>query len=294
MHRGGSWRCDGQPGVSWSVQDLGEGLHLFRWERGFYVSPFVVTSEGVVAFDPIDEQAATAYRQAIGSVTKAPICAIVYSHDHRDHIVGAAQLSHDADVIGHTLTQARIEKRGDRDIRHCTRLIEAEECVNFGDYQIEFHYLGPNHSDSNLAVILPSGMGRVLQFVDVIEPGTTPYRNLPDTDFRGLLRSLDLAADLEFDQVIGGHTGPDSSVWVDRYRQYFRDLVEATERGFSAAGGQSPRPDEDGVAMTERVRAEACRQVAAALEPTYGRWAGFKEWAPMNADRALSYLITGN
>jgi glyoxylase-like metal-dependent hydrolase (beta-lactamase superfamily II) len=278
----------------WSVQDLGEGLHLFRWDRGFYVSPFVVTSEGVVAFDPIDDEAARTYRHAIESVTGAPVCAIVYSHDHRDHIVGASCVSEDAVVIGHALTQRRIEARGDRDIRPCTRLIEGDECVNFGDYQIEFHYFGPNHSDSNLAAILPSGMGRVLQFVDVVEPGVTPYRNLPDTDFRGLLRSLDLAAGLEFDQVLGGHSGPDSPIWLNRYREYFGDLVAATEASFSATGGQSALAGEDGVAMTERVRVGTCRRVAAALESKYGSWLGFDEWAPMNADRALSYLITGN
>ncbi len=278
----------------WTVQDLGQGLHLFRWERGFYVSPFVVTSEGVVAFDPIDDDAAGAYRQAIESVTAAPVRAIVYSHDHRDHIVGASRISEDAMVIGHALTETRIEGRGDRDIRHCTRLIEGDECVTFGDYQIEFHYFGPNHSDSNLAAILPSGMGRILQLVDVVEPGVTPYRNLPDTDFRGLLHSLDLAAELDFDQVLGGHAGPDSSIWVNRYREYFGDLVAATEAAFSAAGGQSPLAGEDGVAMTERVRAQTCRRVAAALEAKYGSWLGFDEWAPMNADRALSYLITGN
>lgn len=295
MHCGCVRRFGGEAGVSgWAVQDLGAGLHLFRWDNGFYVSPFVVTSEGVVVFDPIDEQAARAYRQAIESVTTAPVCAIVYSHDHRDHIVGASHISDDAPVIGHSLTRARIEQRQDGDIRQCTRLIDADESIDFGNCQIEFHYFGPNHSASNLAAIFPSGMGRVLQFVDVVEPGVTPYRNLPDTDFRGLLHSLDSAAGLEFDQVIGGHSGPDSSIWVDRYREYFRDLVTATDAAFSAAGGQTPLAGEDGVAMTERVRAETCRQVAMKLEPTYGSWLGFREWAPMNADRALSYLITGN
>ena len=280
--------------TGWSVQDLGEGLHLFRWEKGFYLSPFVLTSEGVVVFDPIDQAAAAAYRSAITSVTSAPVCAIVYSHDHRDHIVGASEISNDATVIGHRLTQEKIARRLDPDIRACTRIIEKDEYVDFGAYQIEFHYFGPNHSESNLAAILPSGKGRVLQFVDVVEPGVVPYRNLPDTDFRGLMQSLDAAATLEFDQVIGGHTGPDSPIWVDRYREYFRDLVTATETAFDATGGQSPLSGEDGVAMTERVRADTCRRVAASLEDKYGTWTGFRQWAPMNADRALSYLITGN
>ncbi len=59
-------------------------------------------------------------------------------------------------------------------------------------------------------------------------------------------------------------------------------------------GGQKPLPGEDGVQMTERVRNETCARVAERLRPRYGHWPGFKQWAPMNANRTLSYLITGN
>ena len=59
-------------------------------------------------------------------------------------------------------------------------------------------------------------------------------------------------------------------------------------------GGQKPLPGEDGVQMTERVRNETCAKVMARLRPCYGHWPGFTEWAPMNANRTLSYLITGN
>jgi glyoxylase-like metal-dependent hydrolase (beta-lactamase superfamily II) len=278
----------------WAVEDHGRGLHLFRWRKGFYVSPFLVTSEGVVAFDPIDAGAAVAYRAAIETVTKAPVCAIVYSHDHRDHIVGAAELSKDAQVIAHRLVQPQLEKRLDPDIRPCTKLVDDGDELVFGDHRIEINYFGPNHSDSNLAVVLPSSAGRVLLFVDVVEPGVIPYRNLPDTDLQGLLHSLEAASRVECDLVLGGHTGPDTSEWVGRYRQYFADLLAATEIAFRAQGGQSPLEGEDGVAMTERVRTATCRAAAAELEGRYGHWIGFRQWAPLNADRVLSYLITGN
>ena len=49
-----------------------------------------------------------------------------------------------------------------------------------------------------------------------------------------------------------------------------------------------------GLAMTERVRMGTCIKVREHLRPRYSSWLGFEAWAPLNADRVLSYLLTGN
>ena len=36
---------------SWSVEDLGRGVHVFRWWPGFYVSPFLVGDTGAQRAD---------------------------------------------------------------------------------------------------------------------------------------------------------------------------------------------------------------------------------------------------
>ena len=61
----------------WDVDDLGRDAYVFRWRPGFYSSPFFVTADGVCAVDPIDDNAAAAYRTAIATVTDAPVVAIV-------------------------------------------------------------------------------------------------------------------------------------------------------------------------------------------------------------------------
>ncbi|MDW8258463.1 MAG: MBL fold metallo-hydrolase, partial [Gammaproteobacteria bacterium] len=89
------------------LESLGRGVYLFRWQRGYYVSPFVVGRTGVTAFDPIDDRAARVYRQAIASVTDKPLRRLVYSHDHRDHICGGAVLcgaTADCEVYAHERT----------------------------------------------------------------------------------------------------------------------------------------------------------------------------------------------
>lgn len=282
----------------WRVEDLGRGTFVFRWDTGFYASAFHVTPDGVLAVDPIDDRAAAAYRQAVAAVTAAPVTHVLYSHDHRDHAGGARVLAPDAEVLAHSHAARRIAERGDDDLRPPTRLLGDEEVLRLGGSEVLARHHGPSHSRSLVSLYLPTAAGRLLVAVDVVEPGVAPYRELPDTDLRGLVRALDaMAAEVdrgEVDLVLGGHCGPDEPWWVPAYRDYFHDLLAAAEAEWARTGGQVPLPGEDGVAMTERVRLETCRRIADRLRPTYGTWRGFDAWAPRNADRTLSYLITGN
>ncbi|MCP5327095.1 MAG: MBL fold metallo-hydrolase [Steroidobacteraceae bacterium] len=287
----------GGKGRGWEVESLGRGVFLFRWNRGFYLSTFVVGERGVTAIDPISTVAAGAYREAIASVTDRPLTRIVYSHDHRDHICGGHVLAAGAlecEVCAHEAAQRRIAQRGDDDVLAPTRLIGDGEVLADGAARLEVRYFGPNHSDSNLLFLLPTDRGRMLIWVDGIEPGVAPYRNLPDTDFGGYLHSLEQASKLEFDFVVGGHTGPGGPEWVTDYREYILRLLDATRLAYRAVGEQTPQPGEDGVAMTERVRGEVAAAAAATLRDRFGHWSGYVQWAPQTADRILSYLITGN
>jgi len=281
-------------GPGWTVRDLGAGTHLFYWTKGFYLSPFLVTTAGVVAVDPVNQEVARVYREAIAAVTDQPIRTIVYSHDHRDHIVGASELAPGAEIVAHPLTRDRILARGDRDIALPTRLVDDGDELLFGEQRILIRYFGPSHSDSNLVLLLPTGDGRLAVVNDIIEPGIVPYRNLPDTDLRGLMHTLEELEKLDFAWLIGGHSGPGEKKWVGLYISYLTDLIAATSEAYRAGGGQAALPGEDGIAMTERVRLEACDAAAARLRGKYGEWRGFEAWAPQTADRVLSYLITGN
>ena len=267
--------------TDWSVESLGRGVFLFRWNVGFYVSPFVVGTRGVTAFDPISDVAAAAYRLAIASVTDLPVTRVIYSHDHRDHICGGRALVGDreCEVLAHVRTHELVGKRNDLDVLTPTRVIGDGEVLTDGATSIEVRDVGPNHSDSNLLFVLPSDAGRLLLWVDGVEPGVAPYRNLPDTDFAGYLHSLSEAAKLNVDAVIGGHAGPGDRQWVVDYREYLVRLLDATRSVYESSGGQTPRPGEDGVEMTERVRHEVTEEAASRVAPMFGHWRGFRQWA---------------
>ncbi|CAB4714324.1 MAG: MBL fold metallo-hydrolase [Actinobacteria bacterium] len=279
----------------WHVTSLGKGAYLFHWHPEFYVSPFFVGIKSVYAVDPINSNAARFYREAIASVTRLPVETIIYSHDHRDHASGGAALadSPDVHVIAHRLAGEQLSRRNDAQILTPTYLIDDHLEISEGELHVELRYLGPNHSNSNVLFLLPSLVNPTVIWVDGVEPGVAPYRNLPDTDFRGLQTTLDALVQMDFSQIVGGHAGPDAYKWVHDYRDFYNELVEAAHRESNSGEHVAP-PGSDGVAATEIVRIGIADAVTSSLRPKYGHWRGYEEWVPQTTDRVLSYLITGN
>src|ERR1700756_3295568 len=75
------------PGVSTKKVDGTDNVYIFRY--GGHQSMFVVTSQGVIATDPISYlRPAKPYIDAIKAVTDKPIKYVIYSHHHYDHIAG--------------------------------------------------------------------------------------------------------------------------------------------------------------------------------------------------------------
>jgi glyoxylase-like metal-dependent hydrolase (beta-lactamase superfamily II) len=279
---------------AWSVEDLGEGVYLFRWWPGFYVSPFVVGESEVLAVDPVSRDVAPLYRAAIAAVTDAPVTKIIYSHDHRDHIVGADVLAPAAKIYAHPGTQASLERRGDPDIPMPDVLVNDGDTIRIPGRTVGVHYFGPNHGDSNIALSFTTGLGRLLVFVDTLEIGIVPYRTLPDTNVHGYMTSLRAASALEVDWVLGGHSGPGPAVWIDNYLDYFLDM----ERALAQAEKEVVEPPsdsvEDVIAQGERYADAVVAHAIDALRPKYGQWRGFEAWAPLNAHTVRMYMITGN
>ena len=162
------------PDGRWEVRSLGKDVYTFRWNPDFYQSLFVVSATETLVVDPIGHAAAPHYREAIRRTTEAPIRKVVYSHSHRDHIAGAKELAPGAEIIAHANTRNRIIVRGDHDIPVPTRTVSDGDEIRAGEKVIHVHYFGPTHSDSLIALTVDTGLGKLLMFVDAIEPGIPP------------------------------------------------------------------------------------------------------------------------
>lgn len=88
-----------------------DNVYIFRY--GNAQSMFVVTSEGVIATDPIGygrPQAVTTYVDEIRKVTNQPIKYVIYSHHHLDHIAGGKPFKDvGATFVAHKRAKERLE-----------------------------------------------------------------------------------------------------------------------------------------------------------------------------------------
>ena len=222
-----------------SVESLGKGVYLFRWHPGLYVSPFLVGDDEVVAVDPVNRDVAQLYRDAIASVTDNPVTKIIYSHEHLDHIKGAGVLAPDASRYAHPITAKWLEAHHASVVPLPTHTIDDGDRVAAGDRAIDVHYFGPNHGDGNIALSFDTDNGRLLVYVDTLEVGIAPYRSLPDTNFNGYLRSLEAAAALKPDWVLGGHSGPGPGIWITNFLNYFTDMKASIAKSSDESGAVS-------------------------------------------------------
>lgn len=257
--------------AQYETTEITDGVYRFRFQghNGF----FVVTEPGVVAVDPISEEAAAVYAEEIQRVAPgATLRAVVYSHDHADHATGARVLMEvlgEASVIAHENANAPIAERGDPAQPTADVTFAERYDLDSGSRPIELRYLGPNHSDNTLVVFLPRQ--KIAFAVDFVAHDRLGYRDLPSFYFPELLESFRRLQELEYETIVFGHGPSGDRSSVDRQAAYYRDLrdavAEAIETGWS----------EDEAA--ERVRL-----------PGYSDWGQYDAWLELNVRKMYQWL----
>lgn len=217
---------------------VAEGVYQFRFEE--YNTLFVVTAEGVVAFDPLSVEAAGHYADEIARVApEAPLLAVVYSHHHADHATGAdvlrRRLGAEAEIIAHANAVPRIEALGAPDLPLPTITFRDRSTLFFGGEAIELHHLGANHSDNSVVARLP---GKGVAFaVDFVAADRVAYEDFPGTIFPDLFSSLDRLGEMQFETIVFGHGPPGDMATIDRQIAYYAALrsavADAVEAGLS-------------------------------------------------------------
>src|SRR6187455_240226 len=157
-----------------------EGVYIFR--NGGHQSMFIVTKDGVIATDPVAYGRPTGgqqYVDEIKKVTDKPIKYLVYSHHHFDHIAGGKAFKDaGARVIAHKRATERLKGIKDPHTVIPDESIGDKKVIKLGGTTLELHYLGLNHSDSNLVMRLPKE--KIVFIVDTIPVGSFPGRGMID------------------------------------------------------------------------------------------------------------------
>jgi glyoxylase-like metal-dependent hydrolase (beta-lactamase superfamily II) len=186
-----------------------DGVYIFR--NGNHQSIFVVTSDGVIATDPVAYGRPTggqAYLDEIRKVTDKPIKYLIYSHHHFDHIAGGKALKDaGATVVAHQRAKERLEVLKDPHTVLPDEVVGNQgRRIALGGTELELTYHGLNHSDSTLVMRLPKE--KIVFIVDTIPVGTVPGRGMIDfypLEAEAFIKQV-LAMDWE--RLIPGHPGP--------------------------------------------------------------------------------------
>jgi glyoxylase-like metal-dependent hydrolase (beta-lactamase superfamily II) len=257
--------------ADFETTEIADGVYRFRWR--FHNSFFVVTPDGVVAFDPISPEAAAHYAAEIRRVAPgAPLHALVYSHDHADHISGAPALFAElgeAPIIAQENALAKILAASDPDRTPPDSTFSDRSEVSVGGQRIELHYLGKSHSDNMVVAFLPGP--KIAFAVDFVSHESVGYRDLPDWHYPEMYEAMERLQGIPYEKIVFGHGPVGDRSSVDGQIRYYEDLRAAVETAIDSGATK-----EEAVATVQL--------------PEYAGWRGYDNWFPMNVGKMYDWL----
>ena len=183
------------------VQEIGDRLYWLS--DGAYNTMFIVSSDGVIAVDPLPTLGAN-YLKAIAEVTDLPVTHVIYSHEHTDHIGAAYLFPKTATIVAQKETAKLLAGRNDPRRPMPTVTFDDTYTLTVGDQRLVLDYKGVNHEAGNIFIHAPKQ--KVLMLVDVVYPGYMPYPNLGiAVDVPGYLKAHGDALAYDFDTLVAGH-----------------------------------------------------------------------------------------
>ena len=186
-----------------------DNVYIFRNQNS--QSMFVVTSEGVIAADPVGygrPQGGATYLAEIKKVTNQPIRYLVYSHHHFDHIAGGQAFKDaGARIVAHRRATERLEVLKDPNTVLPDETVDKQRTITLGGTTLELTYVGANHSDSTLVMRLPRE--RILFVVDLLPVGQVPGRGMIDFYPFEAEASIKRILSMDWERLIPGHPGAD-------------------------------------------------------------------------------------
>jgi glyoxylase-like metal-dependent hydrolase (beta-lactamase superfamily II) len=264
----------------YSTTKVADNVYVFR--AGFYQAMFVVTPEGVIATDPIgyaDPRAPAAYLAEIRKITQAPVKYVIYSHHHYDHIAGGRPFK-DAGAIfvAHRNAHKRLAALQAPDVVLPDMIVEdAGSTIVLGGMRVDLLYVGANHSDDSLVMLLPRE--RIVFVVDWIPIQSVMFRDMADSYIPDWFAGLDKVLAMEWDRMIPGHPGPGGRLGTkDDVRMAKEYLVDVSNAAKQLAAEKKCLDD------------DAMRAVKL---PKYEGWGSYAAYLASNVERFCLYWGRG-
>jgi glyoxylase-like metal-dependent hydrolase (beta-lactamase superfamily II) len=196
-----------------------EGVYTFRNQNS--LAMFIVTSEGVIATDPVSYGRPTGgeqYLAEIRKVTNQPIRYVVYSHHHFDHIAGGRAFKEaGARFVAHETAKERLVALNDPNTVIPDETVGRRRTIRLGGTELELTHVGLNHSDSTLVMRLPKE--RIVFVVDLLAVGQIPGRGMIDFYPFQAEDSIKQILAMDWERLIPGHPGVDGRLGTKKDAQ---------------------------------------------------------------------------
>lgn len=242
---------------------------LYRFTAGHYRSVFLVTSEGILLTDPIDEQAASWLKAELEKRFDVPVRFVVYSHNHVDHTYGGRVFADEGvRFVSHRLAREDLNRtRADTQIPDIT--FEDRMTLHLGEHEVKLRYHGRNNGRGSISMLFEPG--KTLFVVDWIVLGRMPYKNLKGYDIHGMIDSTREVLAMDFSQLVGGHAEAGNRQAVERYLGYLESLYAAVRDGMLEGKSLA--------ALQNEIRLDE-----------YSDLAMYEEWLPLNIEGVYNTL----
>lgn len=260
-----------RPAIETTKVEGTDNVYIFRNVN--HQSMFIVTSDGVIATDPIAYGRPTGgqtYVDAIRKITDKPIKYLIYSHHHYDHIAGGKPFKDaGAHIIAHKRVPEHLARLGDPHTVLPDETFDDKKTITLGGTTLELVYLGPNHSDSNIVMWLPKE--KLIFLVDTILVGAVPGLGMIDIFPLETEQFITKVLALDWDRMIPGHPGqPNGRLGTKQDAQNILTLMQE-------ASAEMKKLGQDG-----KCWAEAEKEFKL---PKYADWPGYATALPLIARR---------
>jgi glyoxylase-like metal-dependent hydrolase (beta-lactamase superfamily II) len=259
------------------VWKAADGVYRYGPGDGYY-SMFVVTDEGVIAIEPVNNKHAQGLLEAIKSVTDKPVRYLLHSHNHWDHSKGGKVFrDQGADIIAHVEAYEWMKANPHPDMALPNEAWAGNrKDIVLGGKTIELHYMGMNHGLGMTVFLLPKE--KIAYIADIVTPNRVLMSTVPDFNIKEWKRTLKEVENMDFQMAIFSHTlakepfGTKSD--VTQIREFIEDLQAAI--------------------VAEFKRGTPFGNIPSTVKlPKYEHWAMYNEWLPLNVWRVMLDMHMG-
>ena len=277
------------------LQKLTDRIWFFQRQHAGTI--FYVGDEGVMIFDAL-AGATNAINEAIAEVTDLPITALLYSHNHNDHIGDASVLAEQIPSLRIIATEATVEVMERLGSNHPkpTETINADtNTFSFEALTVRVVPLEHSGHARDHAIYIPEGTG-VIHAPDIFNPDQPPFWSFAGAEsYIGYRDMVETVGSLEWDYLSAAHGNVGYRDDIEFYLTYLDDIEAAVGEAFANlardTGLEHPEAINNHAAYTSTWMSALGQYVTDVLRPTYGDYYGFEYSTPTNAQMVAWFLM---